>query len=88
VGIVRGEQRTRVRVIADQASELFAGSAAIGGLGLLMLPTVAGSGIAAILAVVLLAGGVYGLIRLFWKQRRDQARKDLKELLEILVDAV
>ena len=88
VGIVRGEQRTRVRVIADQSSELFAGSAAIGGLGLMLVPTVAGSGMATIPGLVLLAAAVYGVIRLFWKQRRDQARKDLKELLEILVDAV
>ena len=88
VGIVRGEQRTRVRVIADQTSELFPGSAAIGGLGLIMVPTVVGSGTTAIPGLVLLAVAVYGVIRLFWKQRLDQARRDLKELLEILVDAV
>jgi O-antigen/teichoic acid export membrane protein len=88
VGIVRGEQRTRVRVIADQTSELSAGSAVIGGLGLIMVPTVAGSGTIAVPGLVLLAVAVYGVIRLFWKQRRDQARKDLKELLEILVEAV
>ena len=88
VGIVRGEQRTRVRVIADQTSEVFAGCAAIAGLGLIMVPTVAGSGTIAVPGLVLLAVAVYGVIRLFWKQRRDQARKDLKELLEILVEAV
>jgi uncharacterized membrane protein len=88
VGIVRGEQRTRVRVIADQTSELFAGSAAIGGLGLILVPTVAGPGVATIPGLVLLAAAVYGVIRLFWKQRRNQARKELEELLEILVDAV
>ena len=88
VGIVRGEQRTRVRVIADQTSEVFPGSAAIGGLGMIMVPSVAGTGTIAIPGLVLLAVTVYGVIRLFWKQRRDEARKDLKELLEILVDAV
>jgi hypothetical protein len=88
VGIVRGEQRTRVRVIADQTSEVFPGSAAIGALGMIMVPTVAGSGTTAIPGLVLLAVAVYGVIRLFWKQRRDEARKNLKELLEILVDAV
>lgn len=88
VGIVRGEQRTRIRVIADQTSEVLAGSAAIGGLGLMLVPMIAGPGMATIPGLVLLAAAVYGVIRLFWKQRRDQARKDLKYLLEILVEAV
>jgi hypothetical protein len=55
---------------------------------MIMVPTVAGSGTTAIPGLVLLAVAVYGVIRLFWKQRRDQARRDLKELLEILVEAV
>jgi hypothetical protein len=55
---------------------------------MIMVTTVAGSGTTAIPGLVLLAVAVYGVIRLLWKQRRDQARKDLKELLEILVDAV
>lgn len=88
VGIVRGAERTRIRVIADQTSELSAGSAAIGGLGLIMVPTVADSGTAAIPGLVLLAAAVFGLIMLFWKHRRDQTRKDLTDLLEILVEAV
>ena len=88
VGIVRGVDRTRVRMIADQSSELFAGTFVIGALGTIMVPTVAGSGTTAIPGLVLLAGAVFGVIRLFWKRRRHEARGELKELLDILVAAV
>lgn len=89
VGIARGVDRTRIRVITDQSSELFAGTAVIGAVGMLMVPTVADSRTtAAALAIALIAGTAYALIRLFWKWRRDAARVHLKELLDILMDTV
>lgn len=83
VGMIRGDRQTRLRVIANQSGEMVFGSAAIGVLGLLLIPGAGGSGwlsVALVLAVTL------GSIGLFLRQRVAAGQRDLQELLEILKD--
>jgi hypothetical protein len=89
VGIVRGTNHTRLRVIVDQTRELLFGGGLIGAVGLFTLPAATGfegTGVALIaLLIGLVAFGVFGL---FWRWRTGAAQVQMDELLELLADAV
>jgi hypothetical protein len=81
VGVVRGAEKTRIRLIADQSGELIRGAIVIGVPGILVIPVVLNLGAASLV----IAGGVtYGLIALYARWRTRVTRKYLRELLDIL----
>lgn len=89
VGVVRGRDKTRIRVIADQSAELLTGSGVIGVMGLLSLQTASGLNTpAAVVVVAAIAGATFGLIKLYSRWRSNITRSNMQELLEILEDAV
>jgi hypothetical protein len=89
VGVVRGSDRTRIRVIADQSVELLRGSVLIGVLGLFGMTTVGGmSPAVAVAVVVLIVAATFGLIRFYGRWRGDATRNHMRELLDILQEAV
>ena len=79
MGVVRGNDQTRIRLIADQAPELRLGAVVISFASVLTF-TAFGS------AFVLLPIGVVGLgaVGMYWKRRTLLTRTRLRELLDIL----
>src|SRR5690606_39171913 len=82
VGMVRRDQQTRLRAIANPSAEMVFGSAIIAVIGVLLIPATGGSwlSVGAVLAVTLAAIG------LFVRHRVAASRRDLRELLDILKD--
>jgi len=90
VGVVRGDDRTRIRAIADQARALIRGSLAVSFITLVSagsLTSVASS-LAPLPQVVLAGGLAAGAGWLFWKWRTRIERHHMNELLDILEDSV
>jgi hypothetical protein len=79
LGVVRGNDQTRIRVIANQLPELQVGAAAISMGSMMAMAGLGGF-------VALLPVGIVGLgtIGIFWKWRTRVTRGRLRELLEII----
>jgi hypothetical protein len=91
VGMVRGGDRTHIRVIADHKREFIAGAGAIGLFGLVNVIQTAsiGSYVAGAAVVALLIGGLtFGAISLYWKWRTQVSRRNMQELLDILEESL
>ena len=86
IAIMRGTNKTRIRVIADQTGELVTGSVVIGTLGLFGIPSAFEAGWP--VPFLLIGGATSGLIALYWKWRSRATRNYMRELLEILQEAV
>ena len=86
IAIVRGRDKTRVRVIADQSGELIGGSIVIGSVGLLGVPALFEAGWAAPLLVA--AAATVGFFTVYARWRTSRTRKYMRELLEILREAL
>lgn len=83
VAMVGGVHQTRFRAIANSSAEMVFGSAMIGILGFTLVPiSVTGSwwGLAATVAATV------GAIGLFIRNRRAAGHRDLRELLDFLID--
>jgi hypothetical protein len=83
VGMIRGGRQTRVRVIADNSAESAFGSAIIGAMGLMLIPTTVGG---SWLGLTVTCVAIVAAIGLFLGNRRTAGRRDLRELLDILLD--
>lgn len=90
VGVARGRSQTRLRVITDESGELIGGSLLIGVMGVITMPaaTSSASSAAAVAGGLLVAGVTGALIGLYWKWRNGKTRREMRELLEILGDAI
>ncbi|MGH7461181.1 MAG: hypothetical protein ACREMA_09150 [Longimicrobiales bacterium] len=86
IAIVRGRDKTRGRVIADQSGELIGGSVVIGSVGLLGVPALFEAGWATPLLVA--AGATVGFFTVYSRWRTRSTRKYMRGLLEILREAV
>ena len=84
LGMVRGEQRTHLRAIADYSGEVITGAIAIAVVGSLLLTPaeqLGGVGVAAVIA------GTFSAIALFWRWRSKIARGYLRELIDLIQDS-
>jgi hypothetical protein len=90
VGVARGHAQTRLRVIADESGELIGGSLLIGVMAVITMPaaTSSASSAAAVAGGLLVAGATGALIGLYWKWRNGKTRREMRELLDILGDAI
>lgn len=89
VGVVRGENRTRIRVIADQSRELVLGGSVIGILGAGSLQTAFGlQPVPAIILSALIAAATWGVVKFYWRWRSSVTAGHVQDMLEILEDAV
>jgi hypothetical protein len=79
MGVVRGGDQTRIRLIADQANELKAGAGVLGFASMLAVGGL--GGFAALLPVGVLGLGAASIL---WNWRTRTTRGHLRELLEIL----
>ena len=84
LGMVRGEQRTHLRAIADYSGEVITGAVAIALLGVLLLAPaeqIGSVGVAGVIAATISAIG------LFWRWRSKVARGYLRELIDLIKDS-
>jgi hypothetical protein len=90
VGAARGRSQTRLRVITDESGELIGGSLLIGVMAVITMPaaTSSASSAAAVAGGLLVAGATGALIGLYWKWRNGKTRREMRELLDILGDAI
>ena len=88
VGIVRGHEQVRVRIIADQ-THLLLGAGGIGVVGLGVMGTIQGFGpYLSVLLLTLVAAVTFGVMHLFWGWRTKAAGERLEELLGKLESSV
>ncbi|HUF68348.1 MAG TPA: hypothetical protein VMM79_06805 [Longimicrobiales bacterium] len=90
VGVARGRSQTRLRVITDESGVLIGGSLLIGVMGFSAMPaaTSSASSAAAVAGGLLVAGATGALVGLYWKWRNGKTRREMRELLDILGDAI
>jgi hypothetical protein len=86
VGIVRGGNRTRIRVIADQWPELRQGLAAIV-LAIVIVASFLMSTLEPVAAVPIIAIAIAAALK-FWGRQSAKSRSYLNELLDMLEDSV
>ena len=87
IAVVRGRDKTRIRVIADQSGELIGGSVVIGGLGLMLgMPPAFESSLP--VPFLFVAAATFGLVSVYARWRSKATRNYMRELLEILREAL
>jgi hypothetical protein len=89
VGVARGTDVTRIRVIIDQTADLVTGGTTIGVLAALLVAAGAGSASPLFAPGALLVAGVaIGLIGFFARWRTRTTRTHMSDLLDILEDTI
>jgi hypothetical protein len=79
MGVVRGNDQTRIRLISDQANELKAGAGVLAFASMLVM-----GGFGSFLALLPIGAVGVGAASILWKWRTRTTRAHLRELLEIL----